>query len=47
MSDLARSAIELLTRRDGDSFEREVRERLRQMEDSLDQIRAAISTGQV
>jgi hypothetical protein len=47
MSDLARSAIELLARRDGESFECEVRERLRQMESSLDQIRAAISTGQV
>jgi hypothetical protein len=47
MSDLARSAIESLTRGDGDEFEREVRERLRQMEDSLDRIRAAINTGQV
>ena len=47
MSDLARSAIELLARHNGNSFEHEVRERLRQMESSLDEIRAAISTGQV
>jgi hypothetical protein len=47
MSDLARSAIELLARHNGNSFEHEVRERLQQMESSLHEIRAAINTGQV
>jgi len=48
MSDLARSAIEMMVETNGPhQFEREVTERLRQVEDSLKQIRAAMDMGQI
>jgi hypothetical protein len=45
MSDLARSAIELMVQRSGEThFERDVAERLQHLEDSVKQIRAAMNT---
>ncbi len=48
MSDLARSAMELMFQeKAGESFEREVTERLQQMETCLRQIRAAMEVEQL
>jgi hypothetical protein len=39
MSDFVRSAIDLMIRKDGSGFEREVSERLKQLETAVEQLR--------